>query len=125
GGMGVLGRPEDLVFVVLEGLDPRGDVGSMLLWIVGNTFLRGEEHAGQFRSKLLLRVVGVAEAVAFVEGLAVEPHWMAAPMRQFMERRAVVVRRIPERFPCREVDLVGSRTVEGPVILIVRDACSR
>ena len=62
-----LGRPEDLVLVITEDLNPVGDVGSMLFRVVGDAPFSGQKNTRQFSSKLLLGVVRIAEAVAFVE----------------------------------------------------------
>ena len=56
----------------------------MLLRIVGNAPLRGEEHAGQLRAKLLLRIVHVAETIGFGECGTVEARGVTGPVRQFM-----------------------------------------
>src|SRR5262249_41555034 len=53
-------------------LDPGCDVGSVLFRVVRNTAFRSEKYAGEFCAKFLFGVRRIAEAVAFVECLAVQ-----------------------------------------------------
>jgi len=90
GAVGILGGAEDFVLVLAERFDPGLDVRSVLLRVVRDAALCGEEDAGQFGAEFLLGVVGIAETVAFVEGLAVQAVGMAAPVGQFVQRGSVV-----------------------------------
>ena len=101
-----MSRAEDFVFVALKRSNPGVDVRGVLLGIVGYPPLRGEEHAGQFRAKFLLRIVRVAETIGFGERGSVEARRVTGPVRQFMQRRAVVSRGVFEGVLRRQVDAV-------------------
>src|SRR5580658_3034760 len=53
----VVRRAEDFVFVSLKYSDPGIDVSGVLLGIMRYATLRSQKYAGEFRSKLLLRIV--------------------------------------------------------------------
>src|SRR5471030_2265876 len=84
GGGGVVSRAEYFVLVALERPNPGVDVSRVLFGIMWDSPLRGEEHAGQLRAKLLLRIVHVAEAIGFGERGAVEPGRVTGPMGQLV-----------------------------------------
>ena len=58
---------EDLVLVLLQGLDPGTDVRGVIRGIVGNSDFRSNEDARQFGAKFFFRVVQIAESVGFVQ----------------------------------------------------------
>ena len=63
---GIVSRTEDFVLIALECSNPGVDVSGVLLGIVRDAALRGEEHARQLRTKLLFRIVHVAKTIRFV-----------------------------------------------------------
>ena len=91
GVMGVAGSPEDFVFVVLEGFDPRAQISSMAVGIVRNAALGHKENAGKFCSQLLFGVVGIAEAIAFIKGFPVQSTRGSAEMGQFMKGGPIIL----------------------------------
>src|SRR5260370_3166731 len=117
----IVGRPENLDFVVLKGFDPRADVRRVLFRIVRNASLGCEEDARKFRAELLLGVVGIAKFVRRIERWAVQPGWVAGPVRKLVKGGPIVSGGILECLFGREMDAVGGQIVAGPVRLIVID----
>src|SRR5829696_6198103 len=122
--MGIPRGPEDFVFVVPKGFDPGANVGGVLLGAVRDTPLSGKEDARQLGAELFLRVIGIAEAVAFVERWAVQTVWMAGPMREFVQRGPVVVGSTVEGLLARQVNRICRTAVVRSVALIVQDRCA-
>src|SRR4029077_10318893 len=91
GAVCVFGRPEDLVLIVFERLNPGAHVGGMPCSVVRGAPFRGQEYTGELRSELLFGIVRITEAIAVHECLTVQPLRMAAPVPQLMEGSAVVV----------------------------------
>ena len=107
------------MLVVLQGADPRAHVRGMLLRVVWNSALCGQEHRREFCPKLFLGVVRIAESVAFIERWAVQAGRVAGPVGKFMKSRSVVVWCAPEGFFRRQMDRVLGAAVESTVLLIV------
>ena len=93
----------------------------MIRGIVGNSDFGSNEDARQFGTKFFFRVIQIAESIGFVQGRAIEPRGVTGPMCEFVERRAVITRRVFEGFLRRQVDAVCGRTIERAVALVVRD----
>lgn len=102
--MRVLGGAEDLILVVLEGLDPRGDVGGVLFGVVRNAALCGKEDARQFGAQLFFGIVGIAKPVAFIEGLAVQTSRVTAPVGKLVKSGSVIICGAFESLLPRKVD---------------------
>src|SRR5207302_7598382 len=86
----IMSGPKDLVFVFLQGFDPRTDIGCVLLWIVRNPAFGCHEYACEFGTQFLFRIVRVAETIAFGQRLPVQAGWMASPVRQLVKGGAVI-----------------------------------
>src|SRR5579883_2625677 len=108
-----------------QSLKPGTNVGRMARRIVRNGALGCEEQAGQFGAQLLLRIVQVAEAIAFSQRGPVEVARMAGPMSEFVQRGSVVIWRRRECRLGRQVNRIYNAIVEGPIVLIVQDARAR
>src|SRR5690349_6840711 len=81
----------------------------------------GEEDARQFRAQLFLRIVRIAEPVRLVQRRARKPTWVSAPVRELVERRPVVSRRIVEGLLGWQMNAVRGTAVESAVSLVVLD----
>ena len=109
---------EDFQRVVLQCLDPRSDVGSMLLRVVANAQLVAENHAGDFGAQLFFGISFTAERMHHV---ALEPRCVSGPVSQLVQRSRVVIVGACEAALVRQVNAVGCRPVEGAVVLTVAD----
>ena len=76
---------EDFILVLLQNVDPRAHIRGVLLGVVRDTAVSGEKDAGKFRPEFFLGIARIAESVAFVERLPIQPTGMARPMRQLMQ----------------------------------------
>ncbi len=121
----VSGRSKDLVLIVLERSNPRGDVCGVLFGTVRNPPLGGEEDAREFGPQFLLGVVLVAKRIAIVQCLAIQTVGVASPVGQFVKSRPIVVCRAFERFLWGKVDRVLRPAVKGSIVLVVADARTR
>jgi len=61
-------------------LEPGAEVGSVGIRVVGDPALGHQEDAGELGTQLFLGIVEIAEAVAVIQGLAVEPLASARPV---------------------------------------------
>src|SRR5947209_1290973 len=117
-------RPEDLVLVLLQRLDPRVHIGGMLLGVVRNAALRRQKYACQLRAQFLFGVVGVAEAIRLIQCGPVQAGWMSGPVSQLMKCGPVISGRIGKRLLRWKVNAVCAATVERLVGLIMMDSRS-
>src|SRR5262249_39840488 len=77
---GVMRSVENFILVLLQHVDPRAHICGMLVGVVWNSSLRGQNNAGQLSSQYLLGVTDIAEPVGLVEGCAIQPRRVATPV---------------------------------------------
>src|SRR5215467_7617211 len=97
----------------------------MLFGIVRNAAFCCKKNAGQFGAEFFLRVVLITEPVAFVQGLPIQPAWVACPMTKLMKRSPVVIRGTLKCGLRRKMDCILGSAVERAVALIVADIGTR
>src|SRR4051812_6665203 len=98
---------EDLILVLLQNLNPRSNVGGVVLGVVWYTLFCCDENAGELGTKFLLRVVGVAKSVVVVQGVAIQTAWVTGPVPQLVKGGSVVAGRVFERFLRRKMNGVS------------------
>ena len=91
--MRVFRRAEDLVLIVLQRLHPRVQVRGVLFGVVRNAALCRKEHASEFGAEFFLRVLLRTECIGPRLRKPVESIRVAGPVAEFMQRRAIVIRR--------------------------------
>ena len=69
----VVRSAKNLILVAFERGNPGANVGRMLLGIVGDSSLRRQENAREFRPKFFPGIVHVPKTIGFCERRAVEP----------------------------------------------------
>src|SRR5712691_8844366 len=110
--MRVLRCAEDLVFIVLERLDPRSNIGSVIGRIVWDSPFRSKKNAGQFRTQFLFRVVLIAKVLTGVESFPIQSARVSGPMTKFMKRCSVIVSGLAESRLRWKVDRIDVAVVE-------------
>ncbi len=63
---------EDFILVLLQNVDPRTHIRSVLFGVVRNSPFHGKKNARQFSSQFLLRIADIAEPVSLVESRAIQ-----------------------------------------------------
>ena len=91
--MSIPGSPEDLVFVIAKHFQPRIHVGGVAVRIVRNAAFSHHEDAGEFGAEFFLCIFNVAKSLTVIECFPVEALRRTGPVRRFMERRPVIIRR--------------------------------
>lgn len=118
GTLGVGGGDEHEPLVGFQHLEPRPDIGCMVLArLQSQPELSAKLRGTKRRNKLLARIPFIAPALP--AEITVEARRMASPMRGLVRERGVIAFSFPERLEWRHLHMIGSESVTGAVAAVV------